>query len=108
MKIDNAFLSIGNNDLISDINWTIMLKDCWALVGKNGCGKSTLLKALTDTVKWFSYFLVFFIFFYFFFDIFIDCLFFVLNALVIKLQFIYMILISILILLLKASFSSLC
>eukprot|EP01038_Epipyxis_sp_PR26KG_P010570 gene10570-14198_t len=47
MQIEKAYLSIGNNDLISDINWTILPKERWALVGNNGAGKSTLLKALT-------------------------------------------------------------
>lgn len=39
MQIENANLSIGNNDIISGINWTIMPKERWALVGKNGAGK---------------------------------------------------------------------
>ena len=38
MEIMNVFLSIGNNDIISDINWSIMPKERWALVGRNGAG----------------------------------------------------------------------
>ena len=38
MEIENVFLSIGNNDIISDINWSIMPKERWALVGRNGAG----------------------------------------------------------------------
>ncbi|KAJ1424701.1 ABC transporter [Ochromonadaceae sp. CCMP2298] len=49
MQITDVNLSIGNNDIISKINWTIMPRERWALVGKNGAGKSTLLKALTGT-----------------------------------------------------------
>lgn len=39
MQIEKVNLSIGNNDIISDINWTIMPKERWALVGKNGAGE---------------------------------------------------------------------
>ena len=39
MEIENVFLSIGNNDIISDINWSIMPKERWALVGRNGAGR---------------------------------------------------------------------
>ena len=42
-------LSVGNADLISNIEWTIMPYERWALVGPNGMGKSTLLRALTGT-----------------------------------------------------------
>lgn len=38
VQIVAATLSIGNNDLISNINWNIMPKERWALVGKNGAG----------------------------------------------------------------------
>lgn len=70
MEITNVCLSIGNNDIISRINWQMMPKERWGLVGPNGAGiywhlhtyslwrgdyhiifigKSTLLKALTKT-----------------------------------------------------------
>jgi len=42
MQIEKVNLSIGNNDIISDINWTIMPKERWALVGKNGAGQVAL------------------------------------------------------------------
>ena len=38
MQIENVNLCIGNNDIISGINWSIMPKERWALVGKNGAG----------------------------------------------------------------------
>ena len=49
MEMNRVCLSVGNADLISDINWTIMPMERWALVGQNGAGKSTLLRALTGT-----------------------------------------------------------
>lgn len=49
MEMNGVCLSVGNADLISDINWTIMPLERWALVGQNGAGKSTLLRALTGT-----------------------------------------------------------
>lgn len=38
MELSNVHLSIGNNDIISEINWSIMPKERWALVGRNGAG----------------------------------------------------------------------
>ena len=49
LDLSNVCLSIGNNDVISSISWTILPKERWALVGRNGCGKSTLLKAITSS-----------------------------------------------------------
>ena len=40
-------LSVGNNDIVNDINWTVMPGDRWGLVGQNGAGKSTLFRAIT-------------------------------------------------------------
>ena len=36
----------GNSPLILGVNWNVMPKDRWALLGTNGCGKSTLLRAI--------------------------------------------------------------
>ena len=49
IELNKVYVSIGNNDLLTDINWTIYPRERWALVGRNGEGKSTLLKALTNT-----------------------------------------------------------
>ena len=49
LEMTGVALSVGNADLISDINWTINPLERWALVGQNGAGKSTLLRALTNT-----------------------------------------------------------
>ena len=49
IEINKVFISIGNNDILKEVNWTIYPRERWALVGRNGEGKSTLLKALTNT-----------------------------------------------------------
>lgn len=47
--LDGVCLSVGNNDIMTDISWSILPFERWALVGENGAGKSTLLRALTGT-----------------------------------------------------------
>jgi ATP-binding cassette, subfamily F, member 3 len=49
IQISNVDISIGNNDILKGINWTILPNERWAIVGRNGEGKSTLLKAITCT-----------------------------------------------------------
>jgi len=49
LEISNVCLSIGNNDVMTNVHWSILPKERWALVGPNGVGKSTLLKAITQT-----------------------------------------------------------
>ena len=49
LEMSGVCLSIGNNDVMTDVNWCILPKERWALVGQNGAGKSTLLKAITQT-----------------------------------------------------------
>lgn len=49
LELKGVSVSVGNNDLIKDIEWTIMPFERWAIVGQNGVGKSTLLKAITNT-----------------------------------------------------------
>ena len=39
LELKDVNLSIGNNDIITKINWSIMPNERWALVGKNGAGK---------------------------------------------------------------------
>ena len=41
----------GNNPLILDVNWNVMPKERWALLGTNGCGKSTLLRAIAAAAQ---------------------------------------------------------
>ena len=49
MEIQDVSLSIGNNDILNNVNWQLLPLERWALVGPNGAGKSTFLKALTGT-----------------------------------------------------------
>jgi ATPase subunit of ABC transporter with duplicated ATPase domains len=49
IEITDLRLSIGNNDIMNDVTWSILPKERWALVGRNGAGKSTLLRAITGT-----------------------------------------------------------
>jgi len=49
LELDKVCLSVGNNDIMNDVNWTMMPNERWGLVGRNGAGKSTLLRALTNT-----------------------------------------------------------
>ena len=49
LDLKGVCVSVGNNDLIKDVEWTIMPYERWAIVGQNGVGKSTLLKAITNT-----------------------------------------------------------
>ena len=49
LDMTGVCISIGNNDVMSGVNWSILPKERWALVGPNGVGKSTLLKAITGT-----------------------------------------------------------
>lgn len=34
----NVNIAIGSNELINDVNWAILPKERWALVGRNGAG----------------------------------------------------------------------
>jgi ATP-binding cassette subfamily F protein 3 len=49
LELESVGISIGNNDILNDINWTMYPNERWALVAPNGAGKSTLLRALTNT-----------------------------------------------------------
>lgn len=37
----NVNIAIGSNELVNGINWSILPKERWALVGRNGAGKIT-------------------------------------------------------------------
>jgi len=51
--MEDATITIGNNDLIEGVDFKCTKGERWAFVGPNGCGKSTLMKAITgqDGVK---------------------------------------------------------
>lgn len=48
LTLENYYLSIGNNELINNINLKINYKDRICIIGNNGCGKSTLLKRIVE------------------------------------------------------------
>jgi molybdate transport system ATP-binding protein len=45
-RISGASLEIGGARIVSDIDWTILPGEHWAVLGQNGAGKSTLLSLL--------------------------------------------------------------
>jgi len=49
LELKDVCISIGNNDILNNVNWEVFPKERWAIVGNNGEGKSTLLKAITGT-----------------------------------------------------------
>lgn len=38
----NVNIAIGSNELISDVNWSILPRERWTLIGKNGAGTALL------------------------------------------------------------------
>ena len=50
-KIDNFSVTIGNNEILKDVNLHIHCGELTSIIGPNGAGKSTLLKALLGEVK---------------------------------------------------------
>jgi len=42
----NLSLSIGQRQLVTDLNWQVAEGECWSIIGRNGAGKSTLMRAL--------------------------------------------------------------
>ena len=50
IQCQNVCLSVGNNDIVNNVDWTIMPGERWGLVGQNGAGKSTLFLAITGSV----------------------------------------------------------
>ncbi len=49
IELNDVCLSVGNNDIMNSVQWTILPNERWGLVGRNGAGKSTLLRAITGT-----------------------------------------------------------
>ena len=45
--LEGADIAIGNNQLLDEVEFKVMPRDRWGIVGPNGTGKSTLLKAIT-------------------------------------------------------------
>ena len=51
MEINNVCLSIGNNDIISRINWQMMPRERWGLVGPNGAGMNSCCATIADACQ---------------------------------------------------------
>ena len=51
MIVKNLNKSIGDNDLLVDINFNLSDGNKAGLIGKNGTGKSTLLKILSGLIE---------------------------------------------------------
>lgn len=46
VALEDVAISVGNHDILNDLNWEIMPRERWGIVGRNGAGKSTLLKTI--------------------------------------------------------------
>jgi len=51
LTVSNLELSFGNNNLFSNVEFSICKGDKVCLVGRNGCGKSTLMKVISDILE---------------------------------------------------------
>lgn len=50
-KIDNFSVTIGNNEILKDVNLHIHCGELTSIIGPNGAGKSTLLKVVSGVYK---------------------------------------------------------
>lgn len=50
-KIENFSVTLGNNEILKDVNLHIHCGELTSIIGPNGAGKSTLLKALLGEIK---------------------------------------------------------
>ena len=50
-KIDNFSVTIGNNEILKDVNLHIHCGELTSIIGPNGAGKSTLLKVISGVFK---------------------------------------------------------
>jgi len=51
IKANGISVTIGNDEILKDVNLHIHCKELTVLIGRNGAGKSTLLKAILGEVK---------------------------------------------------------
>jgi len=51
IQLDNLCVSLGQREILTDVNFSIAPGECVALVGPNGAGKSTLIRAMLGLVK---------------------------------------------------------
>lgn len=50
-RAENIITSYGNNEVISDISFSVEKHSLTGLLGTNGCGKTTLLKSIGNLLK---------------------------------------------------------
>lgn len=46
LQILNLSLSVGQRQLIFNLNWQVNAGECWCIIGRNGVGKTTLLRSM--------------------------------------------------------------
>ena len=51
IEVKNLYKSYGENNVLTDINFSITNGQALAIVGKSGAGKSVLLKCLNGLIK---------------------------------------------------------
>lgn len=51
LSLQDVSVSVGNYDILNSLDWNIMPKERWGIVGKNGAGKSTLLRTIINGSK---------------------------------------------------------
>ena len=48
LSLKDVSVAVGNYDILNSLDWEIMPKERWGIVGKNGAGKSTLLRTIIN------------------------------------------------------------
>jgi len=52
LSVDNLNVTLGNREIIQDLNFEVRACDCLAIIGPNGAGKTVLLKVLLQLVPY--------------------------------------------------------
>jgi zinc transport system ATP-binding protein len=52
LSVDNLNVTLGNREIIQDLNFEVREGDCLAIIGPNGAGKTVLLKVLLQLVPY--------------------------------------------------------
>ncbi len=51
LKVQDLQVSIGKNDIVSDVSLLVSNRQFVGIIGANGCGKSTMLKSIYKSLK---------------------------------------------------------